>query len=77
MTDLLSEIERRHADACAKGELLYSDPQTGWSVMTGHYLRQRGFCCGLGCRHCPYVGTASEHPDRSANRAARNAKGKP
>lgn len=77
MNDLPAEIERRHAEACSKGELLYSDPQTGWSVMTAHYLRQRGFCCGLGCRHCPYVGTEDEHPDRSRNRAARNAKGKP
>jgi hypothetical protein len=23
-------------------------------VFTEHFLRQRGYCCGSGCRHCPY-----------------------
>lgn len=23
-------------------------------VLTEHYLRNRGYCCGNGCRHCPY-----------------------
>jgi hypothetical protein len=26
----------------------------GLFVMTGHYLRKRGYCCKNGCRHCPY-----------------------
>lgn len=26
----------------------------GLIVMTEHYLLERGFCCGNGCRHCPY-----------------------
>ncbi|MFN0216571.1 MAG: DUF5522 domain-containing protein [Saprospiraceae bacterium] len=23
-------------------------------VFTAHFLRKRGYCCGSGCRHCPY-----------------------
>jgi len=26
----------------------------GRIVFTGSYLQRRGFCCGSGCRHCPY-----------------------
>ena len=28
--------------------------ENGLMVMTAHYLKRRGFCCGNGCRHCPY-----------------------
>lgn len=27
-----------------------------YRVFTEHYLKNRGFCCGNGCRHCPYRG---------------------
>jgi hypothetical protein len=26
----------------------------GYLVFTEHFLRKRGYCCGSGCRHCPY-----------------------
>lgn len=26
----------------------------GLMVLTEHFLRARGWCCGNGCRHCPY-----------------------
>ena len=26
----------------------------GKMVLTAAYHRQRGYCCGSGCRHCPY-----------------------
>jgi hypothetical protein len=54
----------RHDEACAGGKTCYEDPATGLSVMTRDALLARGFCCGFGCRHCPYVGTAREHPER-------------
>lgn len=75
--DVQQEVARRHAEACARSESLYSDPVSGWSVMTAYYLKKRGFCCGLGCRHCPWVGTAGEHPDREQNRLDRDARNKP
>lgn len=28
----------------------------GLMVLTEHFLLNRGFCCGNGCRHCPYDG---------------------
>jgi hypothetical protein len=37
--------------------------ENGLIVLTERYLNARGYCCGSGCRHCPY-----EHinvPDQS------------
>lgn len=31
----------------------YYDAQGRW-VFTEAYHRRRGYCCGSGCRHCPY-----------------------
>lgn len=28
--------------------------ERGNVVFTAKYLRERGRCCGCGCRHCPY-----------------------
>jgi len=28
--------------------------EKGFVVFTEHYLRNRGYCCESGCRHCPY-----------------------
>lgn len=28
--------------------------EEGWLVFTAQYLLKRGYCCGNGCRHCPY-----------------------
>ncbi|MEL7121134.1 MAG: DUF5522 domain-containing protein [Bacteroidota bacterium] len=28
--------------------------EDGKYVFTAHYLKNRGFCCSNGCRHCPY-----------------------
>jgi hypothetical protein len=49
------EILRVHADAVAAGDSMYVDPATGLSVLTARFLAERGWCCGRGCRHCPYV----------------------
>lgn len=43
-----------HDAAVAAGQPGYLDPETGLFVMTEAYLRDRGECCGRGCRHCPY-----------------------
>jgi iron complex transport system substrate-binding protein len=44
----------RHAQACASNQSTYIDPATGYTVFTAYYLKQRGSCCGSGCRHCPW-----------------------
>ncbi len=28
--------------------------EDGLFVLTAYYLNKRGYCCGNGCRHCPY-----------------------
>ncbi|MCD9188664.1 MAG: DUF5522 domain-containing protein [Pyrinomonadaceae bacterium] len=28
--------------------------ENGLMVLTAHYLLKRGYCCGNGCRNCPY-----------------------
>lgn len=28
--------------------------ENGLMVLTAHFLRKRGYCCGNGCRNCPY-----------------------
>ncbi len=48
------EALERHRRSCEAGEAGYVDPDSGLFVMTSYYLRERGYCCGSGCRHCPY-----------------------
>ena len=40
-------------------------------VFTAKFLRQRGFCCESGCRHCPY---GFRH-DRRGDEPTRDAEG--
>lgn len=28
--------------------------ENGLMVLTSRFLLKRGYCCGNGCRHCPY-----------------------
>ncbi|MCS6808032.1 MAG: DUF5522 domain-containing protein [Bacteroidota bacterium] len=46
--------EYLHAEACARGEDFYCDPQTGYIVFTRLKHQRRGYCCKSGCRHCAY-----------------------
>ncbi len=46
--------KKLHDAACARSEEFYTDPDTGYMVATRIKLLARGFCCELGCRHCPY-----------------------
>lgn len=38
--------------------------ENGLYVFTSYYLKKRGFCCGNGCRHCPY-GSKAESEDKN------------
>jgi hypothetical protein len=31
--------------------------ENGYIVFTEKFLKDRGYCCGSGCRHCPYTET--------------------
>lgn len=48
------EITKRHQEAIEAGEDFYVDPDSGLWVATVLILKRRGYCCGSGCRHCPY-----------------------
>jgi iron complex transport system substrate-binding protein len=52
-------ITELHSRACARRQPTYVDPLTGYDVFTADFLRQRGYCCGSGCRHCPYPAASS------------------
>ncbi len=45
-----------HRDALAVGAEAYCDPVTGDFVLCSRAFMERGFCCSLGCRHCPFTG---------------------
>jgi hypothetical protein len=37
----------------------------GYIVLTEKYHLEKGFCCGMGCLHCPYEYINVEEPRRS------------
>jgi len=39
--------------------------EEGKMVLTARYLLNRGYCCGNGCRHCPYDYINVPEPRRS------------
>ncbi len=49
-----ARILRIHDAASNRGDSAYTDPLSGLLVMTAAHHQRRGFCCGAGCRHCPY-----------------------
>lgn len=44
----------------------------GLVVFTSKYLLGRGYCCGNGCKHCPYDYEAVPEPARALLLAERN-----
>ncbi|NUN10101.1 MAG: hypothetical protein HUU54_13090 [Ignavibacteriaceae bacterium] len=51
---LSSVAIRLHEEACKLKKDGYVDPDSGAFVFSEYYLKSRGYCCGNGCRHCPY-----------------------
>ena len=39
--------------------------EMGLVVFTEKYLRERGYCCGNGCKHCPYGYEMVPEPKRT------------
>jgi len=54
-----------------EGEDYYLN-EKGLLVFTKKYLLERGYCCGSGCKHCPYEYEAVSQPKRSDLMAKRN-----
>jgi hypothetical protein len=57
-----------------EGEDFYYDEQ-GLMVLTEKYHLDRGYCCGNGCRHCPFGYERVSEPRRSALLAQRKSNG--
>lgn len=47
-----------------EGDDYYYNEQ-GYVVLTAKYHLQKGFCCGNGCKHCPYNYVNVPEPQRS------------
>lgn len=47
-----------------EGEDYYLN-EKGLVTFTASYLLSRGYCCGSGCRHCPYSYEAVPEPKRT------------
>ena len=54
-----------------EGEDFYFD-RSGLMVFTTAYHLKKGFCCGKGCRHCPYEYINVPEPERNKLLALRN-----
>ncbi len=48
-----NKIEGKSSDIEPSKELDYY-LENGYTVFTESYHKKRGYCCGSGCRHCPY-----------------------
>ncbi len=48
------EVLAAHDSSVEAGRLGYTDPVSGFFAFNAKGLKDRGFCCGYGCRHCPY-----------------------
>jgi hypothetical protein len=46
--------------------------EEGKMVLTEHYLLNRGYCCGNGCKHCPYQYENVPEPKRTQLLKAQN-----
>lgn len=57
------------SDESKKGDSQKSQPdyyfENGLMVMTAAYHLKRGYCCGSGCRHCPYPKEESQEEEKS------------
>lgn len=40
--------------------------ENGLIVLTEQYHREKGYCCGMGCAHCPFHYENVPDPKRSA-----------
>jgi len=50
--------------------------ENGYVVLTEKYHLDRGYCCGNGCKHCPFEYSNVEEPRRSSLLSQQDQKGK-
>ena len=54
----MKEIKQKREKADNKNEKFIEGKdyyfENGLMVLTEYFLLKRGYCCKIGCRHCPY-----------------------
>jgi hypothetical protein len=55
MKETKGKINESKSEKLVEGVDFYFE--NGLMVLTEHFLKKRGYCCGNGCRHCPYSST--------------------
>jgi len=73
MDDARKNKDTSNSEGCGKNTPLPEEPQgadyyfnsDGYVVLTAKYLLERGYCCGNGCKNCPYDYKAVPEPRRS------------
>jgi len=58
-----------------EGEDFYYNEQ-GLMVLTEKYHLEKGYCCGNGCKHCPYDYENVPEPRRSELKEKKSGSGK-
>ena len=58
-------VEKTDKSAFVEGLDFYFE--NGLMVLTSEFLRKRGYCCGSGCRHCPYDDNEKAQSKNSSN----------
>ncbi|MFY7653164.1 MAG: DUF5522 domain-containing protein [Chitinophagaceae bacterium] len=51
-------------EAMIEGVDFYYD-ENGYMVLTAEHHEKRGYCCGHGCRHCPFDYECVPEPKKS------------
>jgi hypothetical protein len=59
-----------------EGEDYYRN-EDGFVVLTEKHHLNRGYCCGMGCKHCPYEYEAVPEPKQSTLLAKRQHEKEP
>lgn len=66
---MISERAKAAHEAAMKAKKAgYMDPDSGLFVLTENALLTRGYCCGNGCRHCPYPPEEQRRAGRPGSR---------
>jgi len=53
------EEDIKFSDGLVQGVDFILSPE-GYRIMSEKYLRDRGYCCGNGCKNCPYFPKATK-----------------
>jgi hypothetical protein len=53
------EEDIKFSDGLVQG-VDYELSSEGYRIMSEKYLRERGYCCGNGCKNCPYFPKATK-----------------